>query len=184
MSRNLTPRYLADRNNRSAGIQRRLDMTNILEKKFIDCREKILMIENDIRIVGNLIREDTMELKKVHQTISEFKFMRPPNWCPDIDEFITERELMQKSEMIMYGIIKMRNIKQNLLCHLEEKKKELASMEKYLWIHKMQNTPQAWTRSHENIEEETTEHEVKKKKKSRRTRLQRILSWFCCSSKN
>ncbi|KAM4040703.1 uncharacterized protein ACNLHF_011970 [Anomaloglossus baeobatrachus] len=161
------------------------------------------MLKKDIQNLERHIQEEKKKIKDIHLTLTEIKWMRLPNWCTDIDddENITEKKFKKKAERKMTKITTMKNIKQTTANELQEKLKELASLKKSLWIHKIQTTPIEFTAEKyprtewrpslgtiqevttEPEEEETTEDEGQENGRSI-TRLQRFLSWICCFSKN
>ncbi|KAM4048918.1 uncharacterized protein ACNLHF_021049 [Anomaloglossus baeobatrachus] len=156
--------------------------------------------KKDIQNFEHHIQEDKINLKEIHLTLNEIKWMRLPNWCTDINEDNSDTTWKNKADRIMQRIITMKNIKQTIVKDLKEQLKELASLEKSLWIHKIRTTPQAFTEAKyaksgwipplETIQEETNEieleetTEIEQEQNTRMTRLQRFLSWMCCFSKH
>ncbi|KAM4049842.1 uncharacterized protein ACNLHF_011949 [Anomaloglossus baeobatrachus] len=183
MSKYQTVFYPADSNMRSDGMKRRLDTVfqKLFEKKYMDMKQKIVMIEEDIKNLNKVIEENTIELDNIHQPL----------------ENITEEETQNKIQLIMTTTTTMKNFKQTIIKKFQEQKEELNTLENALWIHKIQSTPQAfspykfqkveWSGSLNTIQEETTEHEDEDEKVvngGSMTRLQRFLAWFCCWAKN
>ncbi|KAM4032576.1 uncharacterized protein ACNLHF_019799 isoform 1-T1 [Anomaloglossus baeobatrachus] len=143
---------------RSAGVKCRLDKINKLENKRMKYRENILLIEEDIFILANHIRKETIKLEKVDLTLED----------------VTVTEFLHKTELICKEITTMKNAKQKLINRWEKMMQELNSVDKTLWSLRIPSDPWAM--------DQTTEDEMEKN--GCKTRLQRCVSGICCVSNN
>ncbi|KAM4032577.1 uncharacterized protein ACNLHF_019799 isoform 2-T2 [Anomaloglossus baeobatrachus] len=79
---------------RSAGVKCRLDKINKLENKRMKYRENILLIEEDIFILANHIRKETIKLEKVDLTLEDVT----------VTEFLHKTELICKEITTIWSL--------------------------------------------------------------------------------